>query len=243
MFVVMSDTWHDHPFAAVGKVTAPLDAPPVPTLISKAAVPFCCTIDGEVPNPDEIVGAVLDQSRLFAVICGNIAKPPALSAWITTLALAKGALLIIPPTPIFGPITDCASALSRMMPLTMANALPTSTWFMPVIVIEAFVVCTTRFPTNTNFLLLLFISSPLKKESVTSVLSPPPASNGAPEQLIWVTFRGWPKVVSVGTCMHGTVQVGKPEAEQLGCRKESEMLEWFPTFAAQVIVDAPKLLA
>ena len=53
------------PLAAVGSPITPLVAdPPVPTFTSNAAVPFCCTMLGEVPKPEEMVGAVAEKRRL-----------------------------------------------------------------------------------------------------------------------------------------------------------------------------------
>jgi len=57
--VVMSVHLTSHPFEAPGKAITPLVAvPPVPTLIVKTTDPLLCAIDGEVPNPEEIVGGV-----------------------------------------------------------------------------------------------------------------------------------------------------------------------------------------
>lgn len=76
--VVVSVTSHSHPLFAVGIVTTPLVAePPVPTLMVNSAVPFECVIDGEVPNPDAMVGAAKLISRMFpaAVPLAGISKP------------------------------------------------------------------------------------------------------------------------------------------------------------------------
>lgn len=63
--VVMSEAKQFHPFAAVGKPTTPLVAvPPVPTFILKAAVPLLAVTEGDVPKPDEIVGAVALTARV-----------------------------------------------------------------------------------------------------------------------------------------------------------------------------------
>jgi hypothetical protein len=63
--VVMSVQKHAHPLAALGSpITPEVAVPPVPTLIVKAAVPLDFTIEGEVPNPDEMVGEVPEMRRL-----------------------------------------------------------------------------------------------------------------------------------------------------------------------------------
>ena len=57
--VVISEQCTTHPWAAAGIPIVPVVAvPPVPTLTVNATVPFALGIDGELPNPDEIVGAV-----------------------------------------------------------------------------------------------------------------------------------------------------------------------------------------
>ena len=51
---------------AAGIANVPVDPEQdVPTLISKAALPLLAVIDGDVAqNPDEMVGATFDQSKL-----------------------------------------------------------------------------------------------------------------------------------------------------------------------------------
>jgi hypothetical protein len=57
---VMSFVKQFHPVVAVGSPITPLVAtPPVPTFIVNAAVPLLLEMLGLVPNPDEMVGAVL----------------------------------------------------------------------------------------------------------------------------------------------------------------------------------------
>ena len=65
IFVFISMAVQLQPFAAVGSPITPLVAdPPVPTFTSNAAVPFCCTMLGEVPKPEEMVGAVAEKQQL-----------------------------------------------------------------------------------------------------------------------------------------------------------------------------------
>src|SRR6185437_16352279 len=56
----MSVAWQAQPVVAdFRKETVPeLATPPVPTLISKAAVPLEATTDGVVPHPEPMVGAL-----------------------------------------------------------------------------------------------------------------------------------------------------------------------------------------
>ena len=55
----MSKAKQFQPLAAAGKPITPVDALPTPpTLIVNAAAPLFVVMDGLVPNPDEIVGAV-----------------------------------------------------------------------------------------------------------------------------------------------------------------------------------------
>ena len=58
---VMFTFWmmHPHDVLAVGRVICPeLAVPPLPTVTKNVAVPLAYDIDGEVPNPLAIVGAV-----------------------------------------------------------------------------------------------------------------------------------------------------------------------------------------
>jgi hypothetical protein len=49
----------------VGKLITPLEAtPPVPTLTVNAAVPLFVLMDGDVPKPEEMAGAVPEISIL-----------------------------------------------------------------------------------------------------------------------------------------------------------------------------------
>ena len=58
--------WATHPFGAVGIARLPvLAVPPLPTVISNAAVLFARML-GEVPNPLEMAGAVEEMIRFPA---------------------------------------------------------------------------------------------------------------------------------------------------------------------------------
>lgn len=65
---VRSSQCTTQPLAAVGKPMTPLEAaPPVPMLIVKAAVPLFVAIEGLVPKPEEMVGAVVEISNPVSV--------------------------------------------------------------------------------------------------------------------------------------------------------------------------------
>ena len=69
----MGVTWQAHPTAAAGMVMTPLEAaPPVPTLTVKAAVPLLLGIEGVVPKPEAMVGAVPDTKMCWRAV---LAKP------------------------------------------------------------------------------------------------------------------------------------------------------------------------
>jgi hypothetical protein len=50
------------PVVAAGNVSTPEAAPPVPTVTLNAAVPADAVMDGDVPKPDAIVGAVAEST-------------------------------------------------------------------------------------------------------------------------------------------------------------------------------------
>lgn len=63
--VVKSKQLHTQPAVAVGNpITPDVATPPVPTLTVNAAVPLFVAIEGLVPNPELIVGAVLNTIGL-----------------------------------------------------------------------------------------------------------------------------------------------------------------------------------
>jgi len=66
--VVTSSAKQFQPVVAAGKpITPDVAVPPVPTLMRNAAVPLLAVTEGEVPKPEEIVGAVEDTSKLVVV--------------------------------------------------------------------------------------------------------------------------------------------------------------------------------
>ena len=84
VFVVTSVQVQFQPFCAAGSPRVPLlAAPPLPTLIVKAAVPLLVATDGEVPKPEEIVGAERDSSRFrTAKLPLNVVVPALLYPWM-----------------------------------------------------------------------------------------------------------------------------------------------------------------
>ena len=60
---------HAHPLYAAGNVSCPeLAVPPVPTTTTNAAVPLLELMFGDVPNPDEIVGAVAEINNFPLIL-------------------------------------------------------------------------------------------------------------------------------------------------------------------------------
>ena len=100
--VVKSCTQQFNPVVAVGKPITPDDAvAPVPTLMRNAAVPLLAVTEGEVPKPDDMVGAALLTSRLVSVIVVNL-PVLAVVAPIDTLLIvpAVAGLIVTTPVPV-----------------------------------------------------------------------------------------------------------------------------------------------
>ena len=65
--VVKSVGWQFQPFVAVGSPITPFEAvPPVPMFMVKDAGPLLVVMEGDVPNPDEMVGAT-EESKRFGI--------------------------------------------------------------------------------------------------------------------------------------------------------------------------------
>ena len=104
----MSEAKQFHPFAAVGKPTTPLVAvPPVPTFILKAAVPLFAVIDGVVPNPELIVGAVALTASLVESM--NLDE-------FTPLDATKGELVVSNVGSAIEDTTTTPVEVSRLLP-------------------------------------------------------------------------------------------------------------------------------
>jgi hypothetical protein len=114
----------------------PLDAtPPVPTVTLIEAVPLLLLIAGEVPNPLEIDGAVVDttmltaysptaNNRLFAVKSAN-PESSARRTWNElVLRFRAGKLLVVPPSCSIGvvPVSVSLPAAARV---SVVSADPT----------------------------------------------------------------------------------------------------------------------
>ena len=100
--VVTSSAKQFQPVVAAGKpITPDVAVPPVPTLMRNAAVPLLAVTEGEVPKPDDMVGAALLTSRLVSVIVVNL-PVLAVVAPIDTLSIvpAVAGLIVTTPVPV-----------------------------------------------------------------------------------------------------------------------------------------------
>ena len=91
---------HTHPFGAAGIVIIPLYAvPPLPTVILNAAVLFA-TIDGEVPKPDAITGAVDETRRLPPLSSSVVVFAVAIFVVPVRVGDSEKTRLVVPVAPL-----------------------------------------------------------------------------------------------------------------------------------------------